>query len=587
MKRVLKNVFLLTIILLFGSCTKNGVNKRKPYGVEINEFRSYYHAAAAAKRLQKEFKLPATVLLMDNNWYYVVAGAEKSIEKSRKFQRKIEKKWGFKDTKLFSYNNPDRVDFDAKKLMKNKNQFIKRNFPAVSDDVKEAIKMTPILDNFVVKRMSVMELPKNNDDMKRYSGIYSITTDLPRGITKKKLSKVAVTLSEAVLIDNLYGDRVTLNMVKLKLNHGINNGDVAGYFANLILNTNNYIFEDKKPIKIRSFKKLTGYEVVIEPRQNYYRTYYILFDKAEQWGVFVQSTDKSREELIDIVKHFGHGKGMLEYSSFNNTFMTMPDSSRLDPTEVFVGFTISKIGWSYAKSHDYAKWSKGYVGYWAAQGYYNNEKKGTWSYGVYDLLTKKYNQYTNALYNKAVAYKTSTVSVYGTRGRFVTHKKWSNNTYRYYDKAGEVNFIVDRYSCMVDNSEYSWLNKYELIDHANWLQVSQPGGYQDPETKVQTGTIKGFIKISTSSRDYTEMCVIKGGDGKEYQFPIRTRYKNRTRSIIGLKEYYTSRPRNDIEYFGKNLNTPVKFTWKNVEVTDKKTGEVTVVPTLLKIMRTE
>lgn len=588
MQKITGTLLVLILLLVLSSCSKPQVTEKKPYGVHVTEFRNYYHAAEAAKRLRKEFNVGSRVVLVedkDEQWYYVIAGAEKDLEKVREFQRSFEESAGFKKTEIFSYDNPDRVEFNEDSLRKSGEQFIERNYPAVSENIREAVAMTPVLENYTIHRMSVMEFSDKKEDRKRYSGMYDITTDLPRGISRTKLSEVAVTLSESVLNDNLFGDRVTLNMVKLKLNHGIEGSDVAGYFADLIVDTDKYRFEEKKPLKIKSFTKLSGYEVVIEPKKDYFRTYYVLFDKSEQWGIFVQSTDKTREEMIEIVKDFGKGNGMMDYSSFKNTFMTLPDSNMLDATDLFVGFSLSKIGWDYTKSRGYSAWSKGYVGHWSAKGYYHNENKGSWTLGIYDLLTEEKNSRVNELYTKHVGSSTKRVPVQGEEGFYVTRTLWSDKNYEYYDKAHEVNASIGRYVCMVDNTENSWLSKDELADRMNWMQVTSAGGYVAPGTEIKTGTIRGFLKEVDDKKQYTEVCVIDGDDGKEYRFDVRTRKKNSVRKVIGLKEYYGKRPKNDVEYAGKNLDQQVKFSWIDEEVENKKTKEISIQTKLLKVVR--
>ena len=96
----------------------------------------------------------------------------------------------------------------------------------------------------------------------------------------------------------MFEDRVTIDIVKLKKDHGIeidnieyssviNTGQdktprsMRSYFAELILETGKYSFEDKVKIDVSSYQKFVGYKVTIKPskRKDEYRTYFVLVSK--------------------------------------------------------------------------------------------------------------------------------------------------------------------------------------------------------------------------------------------------------------------------------------------------------------------
>ena len=80
--------------------------------------------------------------------------------------------------------------------------------------------------------------------------------------------------------------------------------DIADYFAELILDTGNYAFEDKLKVKVSAFQKLHGYKVTIQPKKSKasLRTYFCLVSKDSKYLVFSHSTDKSDDEIIEIYK---------------------------------------------------------------------------------------------------------------------------------------------------------------------------------------------------------------------------------------------------------------------------------------------
>ena len=474
MKKILLHSLALFLLLSFTAC-QNDFNEDYAYAVQIKKFRSIYHAQSARDRLD-DMGIDAQILPVNkqggNLWYYVLGNAYESIQEAREDQKTLSTTYKLKHLKLLSYSSVQKNIATAKELANEKEvEFVKHAMPSTSNNVLDVIKNTPHLKDYIVYRMSVFNLPETPQEAKKFSALYSVKTDLPRGISKKLLKDKALAFSESVINDNLYGDRVTINVIKLKLNHGIE-GDVASFFADKILDTGHYRFEDKVAIEIDSFVDLKGYKVIIEPKRNKQRTYFVLTDSAEEWVAFVQSTKKSSGELVAIIESFGQGNGMLDYPEFNNAFKAMP--ATMDTNDTFVAFSIDKLGWNYAKSKGNTKWSKYLVGRWSATGYYHTEKKGSWSYGLYDLLSSRSNKYLVGLYGKDTRRNSNVISVevHGTKGKIVYNRRYSKSSRRNIKYPMEVNFNVGRYFCMVDNTKHSWLNKKTLLQKANNMQLS-------------------------------------------------------------------------------------------------------------------
>jgi len=319
--------------------------------------------------------------------------------------------------------------------------------------------------------------------------------DLPRGISKKLILKKMSAFSEVIYKDNLYGDQVTLDIGKLRnvvpvveSFSLINTANAASFeiaeeYADLILETGDYRFEEKKEITVKSFTELYGYKVTIEPKKNYFRTYLVLVDASNQYVIFSQSTDKSEEELIRILEDIGNGNGLLDYSEFYNAFYTMPDG--VVGNDLFIGFAIDKLDWSYARDRNYVKWSKEMVGHWCAEGHFYNNKKGLWTYTIFDLLTSGNQDYIyGSLYSKARSANKYKLDVYGTSGFVIFDEKFNWETYQTYKKASEISFGIDRYVSAINNTENSWFTKAELLERAESLQfekLPQNTVLEDPE----------------------------------------------------------------------------------------------------------
>ncbi len=291
-------------------------------------------------------------------------------------------------------------------------------------------------------------------------------------------------------------------MAKLKPDHGLvaktakaaflplpdnkeNQLAIAGYFADLVLNTGDYLTEEKVEFSVPASNNLVGYRTVIQPKAGYFRTYLILVDEACEYVIFCQSTDKSERDLNEILALVGKSDGMIEYDEFYNTFYTLP--SQLDTNDVFVGFYIDKLDWSYAKQKGYAQWAKEYVGHWAAHGVFYNQKKGPWTYGIFDLLTEEKVIYTEGLYSKSASEGKEPIKVYGQDGFFIVEKFLNFSTLEITRHPKEVNFPFGRYVCMVDNFRDSWLNKDDLVARAQSFQF-QKGGYQELASAAMDST---------------------------------------------------------------------------------------------------
>ena len=277
---------------------------------------------------------------------------------------------------------------------------------------------------------------------------------------------------EVIYRDNLYGDRVTIDIGKLKKINKIQNSsflyfdndsneEISSYYADLILNTGDYTIESKEKISINGKYNFSGYKVKIETKKNIIRTYMVLVDNNNDYLLFSQSTDKSEEDLIDILTEVGNGNGLLSYDEFYNVFFTIPYN--IMNNDLFLGFTLSKLNNSYAESKNYEKWARLYVGHWAGQVYFRNFQKGNWSYGIYDTQTSSKNQRINSLYENS--YNFEKVNVQNTYGNLVM-ERWDS-------KVSEINFVVDRYTCMINNTQYSRLSKNDLINRANLIQLNK------------------------------------------------------------------------------------------------------------------
>lgn len=484
-------VVILGLIFLF-ACDSGKVekfSKEKPYAIEIAKERSFYQAEKLKNRLTEMGVKAYMVQHADSTedagkWYYILSNSIAVLDTAKSVRSRLEKDLELEDLKIVSYDDFKDAVFQLDSLKQKEKKKISSNKPDVKEDIFKVINKFPESNSLLVQKTFVINTPSNPDDMKGFSTVYSFQMDLPRGISTEMMLNKTTAFSEVIYQDNLYGDRVTIDIGKLRNTKPIKNHasilnsenkknfEIAEPYADLILETGDYLFEEKKEIEIKSYAELYGYKVTIEPKKDYFRTYYVLVDESNQYIFFIQSIDKTKEELNAIISDIGQGKGLLNYNEFYNTFYTLPDT--MVSNDMFIGFTIDKLGWSYAKRRGYAEWSKEMVGYWKATGYFFNEKKGVWAYSNFDLLTPSNQNYIyGTLYSKDSGENKQKVNVYDTEGFVIYQDKFNSNTWETYKKTSEISFGIDRYVSAVNNTENSMFKKEDLIKRAESLQFEK------------------------------------------------------------------------------------------------------------------
>jgi len=214
---------------------------------------------------------------------------------------------------------------------------------------------------------------------------------------------------------------------------------------------------------------LDGYKVVIEPRKDYVRTYLILVNKDGEFVVFSQSTHKTDGEILSYLEDFGKSKGMLAYNEFHNTFFTIPKC--LEEGDVFLGFSSSVLGNSYARSKGYVNWAKAMVGHSeSSANFYNTKTKTEWFSSSFDLITSSKKDYIYGdMYSNAKFGGKYPVKVLDRDGYYVNDP---------YDGYNEINFSTNgRHVLAVDGYRMS---KSQLLKRAVKFQSGETNVENDP-----------------------------------------------------------------------------------------------------------
>ncbi len=435
-------MFVTFIPILFGCGKVKQFSASAPYAVELARMRSYYPAQKIENRLRK-MKVPVYMILLademdqSSKWYVLLTGAEKDTVSASKLKVELDLTHQLKGLKILNYKNvkPHLLTLERKKIDEIEN--IAATQPDLPKNIYDLVEKFPKNDLLNVEKVALFNFSDGKVPSRYFQNFYNTSLDLPRGVAKSIVAKKAEAFAEVIYKDNLYGDRVTVDVLKLASNNGIeqqprarlinNTGTaedfradhIAWYFASLILNTGTYLTENYEKIVVNSYTTLYGYKVVIEPRQDYLRTYMILVDVVGGFVVFSQSTDKSDPEILDYLAGFGKSNGMLDFSEFHNTFFTIPKC--LEDGDVFLGYSSSILGNDYAASKGYADWARAMVGHQVSRSeFYSQKLKMPWLCDVFDLLTSSKKDYIyNDMYrNKDYAGRTA-VKVNDSNGFYV------------------------------------------------------------------------------------------------------------------------------------------------------------------------
>lgn len=470
------------------------VSTEKPFTVQITKERSYFQAQKAQERLLKldiDAYLVATQDSVEREWYNVMSGAFTDSASSANYIHTLDsayhlKKCNIVDTRLLTDTFSIIIPDATKKQKVEEHKRIEANKPSVPKDVIDVTEKFPDNNTFFLEKINILNLaePKTLSKVAENAKL-----DMPRGITLWKLSKFCNSISEVQYQDNLFEDNVTISIMKVKSDYDLNTDmifekyavekpkeNVKSYalaleFAEDILNSGNYDNEHIKEIKVSAFKPLTGYKVGLTTNKGAYRSYFVLADADCEYLIIAQSVEKTEEEMQEILAEVGKSDGLNDYDEFYNSFYVLPDNPENE--DIFLGYSIDKLGWRYAKEKGYANWSKAMVGHWNVNGYFWNTQKGLWTLGLFDLLTPSSQSHIyGKLYSGHKSYNKTKTDVYGVNGYFV-------NTELFWYNSLELNFGIGRYVFAI-NSEN--LNRKDMLKRAEKMQFKK-GGYAKTENE--------------------------------------------------------------------------------------------------------
>nr|MBX2842394.1 hypothetical protein [Flammeovirgaceae bacterium] len=243
--------------------------------------------------------------------------------------------------------------------------------------------------------------------------------------------------------------------------------EVSKYFAEKILDTRNYEFEEMVPksIGIKENGQLEGYLVNIEPKRGKLARYLVLTDKNENYLYFIHSLKCSEQNILDFAKNIAQNSGLLSYQPFYNTFLTFPPNP--DSSKLMLYFNLYKIGESsrgigaklegnYKSRHLIYDLDKG-VFQFDLTYLYNKD-------AVDDIFTRGYRP---SKYNKK-----DSVNIRNSRGWMTKIRRRDRKTRKFVKTPNELQFTTDQFIVVISNKKKAWLHEKDLFGFANQLQLS-------------------------------------------------------------------------------------------------------------------
>jgi hypothetical protein len=497
----------------------------KPYALMVAEARSIYHAQNIARRLSK-MGVPTEIIATDDDasggaWFRVLVAHSADTTALYAAQRTLSEKHQLHKLKEYHYPDvkPRIIKGSVAEFREKETQKVKSGGVHANPALDEVIRQYPYSPDYILKFAAVFHSPLT-ETQNKFFGISKtrIPNDLPRGIKRGALLKHTDAYCEVKLEDNIYGDEVTVNVIKLKEQPMVDSdyelaslqNDPVRYYAQKILDTGDYITEKMEPFKVEASESLEGLLVTIEPKPNYVRTYGILADPSKRYIYFSQSTKKSLDEIKKLLSFAGKSKGLTAYQEFHNAFSILPQSPH--PMDMFTSFYMNRLTWSYAKEKSYRKWAKQSVGRWYSEAHHHTKGKGYWSYGSVDFISNG-----AAVENVKLVGRDGRTNVptYGRTGYRLGEKRRNRNSYKSYNFPVEVSLASGRLKVWISNGgrssgrqrwKWGWLDTDMLVDRIERLQLDQVGGYKTPGFKDTLETPDGGTDFTEILTGFDKSC---------------------------------------------------------------------------------
>ncbi|AZQ61964.1 SPOR domain-containing protein [Flammeovirga pectinis] len=317
-------------IFLFASCSVEQFDIEKPFSIKIASFREYDNLENAFERVSDMGLEPYTISQNSEEggkWYHIMIGAERTLEDALSLKMTIEDNHRMSNLEIQNYNKLQ------KQLMEVEEDEIE-NYP-VTWSALDLVSQLPYTSYYRLK--SVKSLHYYQDINHRQSTVSrNISFDLPRGLSIRQFQKNVEEIVEGVYVDPLYGNTVTIHLIKLHEKHKLGD-EVAKTIAERILNSKKYNVQKMEAFSSGNNWDMSGHIVTINPKA--LKSYAVQESGSGLILALVQSTENNVNVLKEMVKLVGEEQSIETYNSVHRLLAALPNNLKTTERLIAVDFS--------------------------------------------------------------------------------------------------------------------------------------------------------------------------------------------------------------------------------------------------------
>ncbi|HMA99993.1 MAG TPA: SPOR domain-containing protein [Spirochaetota bacterium] len=486
-KKILGALALLLLLVGIGSGIKliffgdNPADKKHPYTVRVARYRDLAEALYSKNELNDagynayiESKFTGTSGL----WHDLQTGAFTSLEEAKNHKSVLAKS-GLDSTVILNYNKyQNKLDLPPKTEKEQNSP--KRKTPDMSQAVVETIGYFPVDKKYRVVSLRLQEVQKLSKFKTAYKVLFAnIYRSFPSTVTLNELENISKVIAMAKYREKLYGYQLTLTICKsdvkrlewLKKRYRKVYEGLKSYYGDVIV--------EKKKYK-SDMGEITGAFFISGKKAKKKRVEFIGVYRDNPYLVFVKADDVPVKAAEKLIEQDADGKGLLYYPEVRNTLLSLPARNNNLNEKEFLGFKLERVGYSYVREKDNAKWAKRMVGYWEAIAYMERNSK-LWSMSLFNLESKSSSKDVYHLFslpkaksvdNKYMKYYLRLKGIEIKRTQVRGNRGWFLNNMRV-DGTMEISFKYGQYIIAIDSffTGYNFLDEKALKKIANELQI--------------------------------------------------------------------------------------------------------------------
>ena len=455
-------------------------SEKKPYAIIIEKYRSLDDAWNSFRRV-KEMGMSGYLAQVKDpdtgTWFMLLTGAYNTLESAIANRIKFEDAYSFLYLDIVNYNQL------SENLVTYINEFKPMALPdtlvstAYKPELVDLFKKSPFSDAYTILDVKAIQ-PSDSVDIMRRTSLRTNQFDMPRGIYPPNLVESSDALIEAVYFDELIGVEFKVDLFALKPSHEFG-AEVSKVFADKIIGTRTYEFEEMLPRKVAGTQNLKGYAVNIEPRQGKVYRYMILEDLTGRYLYFIQSEKCTQENIDNFANTIADGNGLLSYPVFAEKMSILPDSMQVKSHLAYTHLRklVEVPGATGAKLEKHYK----------TRFIFFDNNKGEWeiaSTRIYDRETAN-TIFTN-VYTPQRRNPKDSVQIQGNHAWLTTLRRKKPQSRNYENFPNEIQFVSDKFIIILSNRRYAWLEQEDMMGILDDLELN-------PVFKEKQGFLRSLV----------------------------------------------------------------------------------------------